>query len=134
MELKYLGHQGDVVIMELLDEAGFPAGEQSRDTQTQNGILAYGELSGHAHQFTDLEAVDVFRIKDEAGTGKFDKLLFIQPLKDATLVHGRARDFVGKEADHDYHKALTLRTGRRYVTGIVEETDWLTRTIKRVVD
>jgi hypothetical protein len=131
MKLDYLGHQGDVVIFEV-DE--FPEGARETNKQTELGILAYGELSGHAHQFTELDTQEVFKIKTPKE--EYGKLLFINVKSErgATLIHGRARDFVGREADHNYHKALVLRSGRKYVTGIVEETDWLTRTIKKVVD
>lgn len=126
-KVKYLGHQGDVAIFEV-DE--FPASERVVDKQTGNAILAYGELSGHAHQFEHIDSVNVFRINDDL----YKDVLFIEPKRDAKLVHGKARDFVGIEADNDYHNAVVLKEGKKYITGIVQETDWLTRTIRKVVD
>lgn len=122
--VKLVGHQGDVCIFEV---DNFPT-DLVQDEQSKNAILAYGELSGHAHQFDDVNSVVVSK------SNKYKDVMFIQPLKDATLSHARARDFVGREADHDYHKPIQLKEGKRYITGIVEETDWIAKTIRKVVD
>jgi hypothetical protein len=122
-----IGHQGDVVLFEI-DE--FPNGERIQDELTKNGQLALGELSGHHHAFTDLKSVDLFKIKDE----KFAGLSFFETKKEATLQHGRILNFIGREADKDYHSTAKFDAGKKYMTGIVKETDWLTRTIRRVVD
>jgi hypothetical protein len=53
--------------------------------------------------------------------------------KPTGLEHGLIKGFKGNEADKDYHSMLTLKEGN-YITGIVEETDWLTRTVRRVID
>lgn len=98
-----------------------------QDAQCKNAILAYGEASGHAHQFVNPDDVQVFRSKKHA------KVLFLDVKKRTKIEHGLARDFVGREADHDYHSPVWLDPGQ-YVTGIVEETDWLTKTIRQVVD
>lgn len=98
-----------------------------QDDQAKNAILAYGELTGHAHQFTNLDDVTVFKHRKNA------KILVLDVKKRAELSHGRARDFKGKEADHDYHKPVFLDPGR-YVTGIVEETDWISKQMRRVRD
>lgn len=128
LKVRALGHQGDVCIFEVSD---FPEDREAADQQTTNAILAYGEASGHAHQFTDVATQTVFRSKGD----QFKKQLFIEPkAPKLTLVHGRARDFEGKEADHDYHNPLTLPGDRKYMTGIVEETDWISRTIRQVID
>lgn len=97
-----------------------------QDAQCKNGILAYGEHSGHAHQFDDLSAVEVFKHKEKP-------YLRVVVNKECNLVHGRARDFKGKEADHDYHQPIHFNPGE-FIFGIVEETDWLSKTIRRVVD
>lgn len=98
-----------------------------QDAQCANAILAYGEASGHAHQFVETDAVEVYKSKEYAD------VLFLDVKRRTAIEHGRARDFDGREADHDYHSPVYLDPGK-YVTGIVEETDWLTRTIRRVVD
>lgn len=121
--MKLLGHQGDVCIFESSD---WPK-DLYKDDQVKNAILAYGELSGHAHQFEDLDSVDVWKSEENPN------LIYIHVKKPSNLVHGRARDFTGKEADHDYHKPVMLQPGK-YVTGIVEETDWVAGSIKRVID
>lgn len=125
-KMEMIGHQGDLVIFSI-DE--IPTGTKVIDKQCEDKTLAYGELSGHAHQFENNAAVDVFKIP-----GEYDGLIFVQPKEDTILRHGRDRNFKGKEADKEYHSELLLKGGQNYVTGIVEETDWLTRTVRRVVD
>lgn len=127
MKMVYEGHQGDVCIFSL-DQ--FPGDQPIRNKQTENAILAYGEASGHAHQFEDMSSVDVFRNLNN----KFDGLFFVKPKANATLVHGRARDFIGQEADRDYHNPITLFPNKKYATGIPKETDWINKVVRRVVD
>lgn len=117
-----IGHQGDVCFFKV---EKLPKG-LIEDRQTKNAILAYGEASGHAHQFDDIDSVSVYK---EPGTN----LIYLDVKRRASISHGRARDFVGREADHDYHNLVHLDPGL-YSTGIVEETDWLTKTIRKVVD
>lgn len=121
------GHQGDVVIFEV-DE--FPAGVRVQDTLTERHQLALGELSGHNHYFDDTSAVDLFKID----APEFQGLTFLDTKKPATLIHGLIKGFKGREADKDYHSEITLKEGKKYITGIVQETDWLTRTMRKVVD
>ena len=127
MNIKIIGHQGDVPVFEI-DE--FPAGERLRDKQCDEKTLAYGEVTGHAHFFEDTETVDVFKVADE----KFSGLCFFEVSKENTLIHGRARNFEGTEPDTLYHNPVNLTPGRKYMTGIFPETDWMTRTIRRVAD
>lgn len=124
--VELVGHQGDVVIFKI-DE--FPEGTRIQDELTKNHQLALGELSGHNHAFTEPMNVDLFKIDDE----KYSGLSFFKVKKPTILEHGLIKGFKGKEADQDYHSMLTLKEGN-YITGIVEETDWLTRTVRRVVD
>lgn len=123
--VELLGHQGDVVIFEV---DSFPDGNREQDELTKNYQLALGELSGHNHYFDDSSAVDLFKLDEYAG------LTFIETKKPATLVHGLIKGFKGREADKEYHSEITLKEGKKYITGIVEETDWLTKTVRRVVD
>lgn len=120
--MEFIGHQGDVCFYKIDD---LPK-DLIKDKQTENAILAYGEASGHAHQFDNLEDVEVFKSEK-------DNLIYLKVNKKTSVSHGRARDFVGKEADHDYHNLIWLDPGL-YSTGIVEETDWLSKTVRRVVD
>lgn len=125
--VKYVGHQGDVAIFEV-DE--FPEGTRVQDELTKKNQLALGELSGHNHYFDDSSAVDLFKIDKP----EYQGLTFLETKKPATLIHGLIKGFKGKEADQDYHSETTLEARKKYITGIVEETDWLARTVKRVVD
>lgn len=120
--MQLVGFQGDVCFYKV---DSLPSG-LVQDNQTRNAILAYGEASGHAHQFDDMDAVEVFKDPES-------NLIYLNVKRRASISHGRARDFVGREADHDYHNVIFLDPGL-YSTGIVEETDWLTRTIRRVID
>jgi len=120
------GHQGDVVIFKIDD---FPEGIRIQDELTKNHQLALGELSGHNHYFAEPEVVDLFKVNDP----QFDGLSFFQVDRPTNLVHGLIKGFKGKEADKDYHSEITLKEGK-YITGIVEETDWLTKTIRKVID
>lgn len=120
------GHQGDVVIFEI-DE--FPAGTKVQDELTEKHQLALGELSGHNHYFAEPEVVELFKMKEP----EFNGLSFFQVNKPTALVHGLIKGFKGREADKDYHSEVILKEGK-YITGIVEETDWLTRTVRRVID
>lgn len=122
-----IGHQGDVAIFEV-DE--FPGGERFQDELTKKSQLALGELSGHNHAFDNAAAVNLFKIKDP----RFFGLTFVETKEDAVLTHGLIKGFKGKEADRDYHSEVTFKGGKKYITGIVEETDWLTRTVRRVID
>lgn len=122
-----VGHQGDVCIFEI-DE--FPSGDRAQDDLTKKGQLALGELSGHNHYFEDTTVVDLFKIEDARFTG----LTFIQTKKPAKLIHGLIKGWTGKEADQDYHSEVILEEDKKYMTGIVEETDWATRTVRRVID
>lgn len=126
-EVTCVGHQGDVCIFEI-DE--FPAGERVQDELTKKGQLALGELSGHNHYFEDTAAVDLFKVNDPRFTG----LTFIKTEKPVKLIHGLIKGWKGKEADQDYHSEVTFDGDKKYMTGIVEETDWATRTVRRVVD
>lgn len=125
--VELIGHQGDVVIFKI---DSFPEGKREQDELTKKHQLALGELSGHNHYFEDATAVDLFKINAPEFTG----LTFIETKKPAKLIHGLIRGWKGKEADKDYHSEIVLKEGEKFVTGIVEETDWLTKTIRRVVD
>lgn len=124
--VKMVGAQGDVVIFEI-DQ--FPEGERVQDELTKKGQLALGELSGHNHAFADLTDMNLFKIDGK----EYEGLSFFQLDKPKVLTHGLIKGFKGREADKDYHSEITLKEGK-YITGIVEETDWLTRTVRRVID
>lgn len=125
--IECVGHQGDVCIFEI-DE--FPAGNRFQDELTKKGQVALGELSGHNHAFADATAIDLFKIDD----GKFQGLSFFQTNKPAAMIHGLIQGFEGKEADQDYHSQITLKPDKKFVVGIVQETDWITKTVRRVID
>lgn len=123
-KVELVKRQGDVYIFRI---DSFPSGERKEDNLTKNKQVALGELSGHNHYFAEAEAVDLFKIDG------FDGLTFIDAKENTKLIHGLIKGFKGKESDQDYHWSVDIEKGK-YVTGIVEETDWITRTVRRVVD
>lgn len=124
--VRLVGHQGDVILFQIDD---FPAGSRIQDALTEKYQLALGELSGHNHYFADPETVDLFKMKEP----KFEGLSFFEVKAPSKLVHGLIKGYTGREADKDYHSEITLKEGK-YISGIVEETDWLTRTVRKVID
>lgn len=128
MKVEFLGHQGDVYIYQL-DK--FPKGKRTTNKQTNSGILAYGEATGHAHQFLrkDLASVKIFKIAEKP----YENLLFLDVKKDSKLIHGRSSEFKGTEPDQKYHKPVMFQPGK-YMIGIVQETDWIQKTSRKVVD
>lgn len=126
LKIEFIGHQGDVCLFEIDD---FPKGDRAQDDLTKKHQLALGELSGHNHYFSETEAVDLFKINSP----EFNGLTFIDVKKDTPLIHGLIKGYRGKEADQDYHSEIVIGKGR-YISGIVEETDWISKTVRRVID
>ncbi len=120
--MQLIGHQGDVAFFKAKK---FPKG-LVQDAQTKAGILANGTGSGHAHHVDDLAAATASK---DPKTG----LIYLDVTARVSVSHGRARGFEGKEADHDYHNPVWLEPGI-YATGVVDETDWIAKTIRKVID
>jgi hypothetical protein len=123
-----IGFQGDVCFFRV-DE--FPVGDLKQDAQTQEGALAYGEATGHAHQIEEecMTSVEVTKILLKAG----QSVIGLHVKKEITIRHSRLRGFQGQEADQDYHNAVTLPPGK-YITGIVQEYDPFEKVMRKVVD
>lgn len=119
--VEFVYRQGDVHIFRV---DSFPKGDRFENELTKNKQVALGELTGHHHWAPE---ADVFKIKG------LDALTFLDVKKPSKLVHGLDSNFKGTTPDEEYHNEILLREGK-YVTGIVEETDWLTRTIRKVID
>lgn len=124
-KVEFVGHQGDVAIFKV-DE--FPAGSRQQDELTQNCQLALGELSGHNHYMDNANAVDMFKVSD------FPGITCVNVKEDVKMVHGLIKGFKGREADKEYHSEIQFKKGDKIITGIVEETDWLTKTVRKVID
>lgn len=112
--------QGDVIIYEINE---FPKGERLTDKQCNECILAYGELSNHAHQFDDNTSVELFKIMGG---------LFMNVKKDSVLRHG-LYDKTKPESDSDHHNEITIPKGKYHI-GIVQETDHIEKVSRRVID
>lgn len=101
--------QGDVVITQIMD---FPAGERTIDSQMEKKILAYGEVTGHAHQLVDSDnAVEAFRILNK---------IYLNVLAPVCL-------------RHEEHNPFVIPPGK-YEIGIVRETDHLAKITRAVAD
>lgn len=99
--------QGDVIIKKITK---LPSGEKKTDNQCKDKILAFGESTGHKHQIVD-GSCEMFRILNK---------IYINALTECKL-------------KHEEHKPITIPPGV-YEVDTVRETDWVTKTIKKVVD
>lgn len=104
--MKYI-QQGDVI---LKPSTTIPEGERVVDQQVTDKVLAYGEVTGHSHRVVDGEA-EVIKILGR---------LYLRALTECRVVH-------------EEHKPVVIPAGT-YEINIVRETDWLTRTVRRVAD
>jgi hypothetical protein len=123
-KVEFIARQGDVYIFRV-DE--FPKGEGKQDELTIKKQLALGEISGHAHAFEETAPVELFKID------AFEELTFIDIKENCKLIHGLLPGYENKTIDNDYHWSIDLKKGK-YISGIVEETDWITGTIRKVID
>lgn len=76
----FIARQGDVLLRRV---ESIPAAAKSAEKKDQSGnariVLAYGEVTGHAHAIHDLDAVDVF----VTGEG----VMYLQVKSEAKLQH-----------------------------------------------
>lgn len=100
--------QGDV-LLKRIDR--LPEGECTGDEQTASRILAYGEVTGHAH-----------RIENEAGT-------------EVVRILGKLYLVAKEEARlrHEEHRPVIIPPGV-YEVNIVRETDHLEGVVRQVAD
>jgi hypothetical protein len=102
--------QGDVVMKSIND---FPEGERVQDQQMKSKILAFGEVTGHAHRLADPEdlAVETFRILN----------VIYMNVKRPTMLN------------HEEHNTIEIPPGK-YEIGIVRETDHFAGITRQVAD
>lgn len=101
--------QGDVVMKSIQE---FPKGERVLDDQMKSKILAYGEVTGHAHRLADADnAVETFRILN----------VIYMNVKRPTML------------GHEEHKPIEIPPGK-YEIGIVRETDHMAGVTRQVAD
>lgn len=97
--------QGDVVMKKI---EALPKGDAAVQSDR---VLAWGEVTGHKHQVVNEPGVEVLRIMDR---------LYVKALKEFTV-------------RHEEHDPVVVPPGI-WEIGIVRETDWLTRTVRKVAD
>lgn len=101
--------QGDVVMKSIQE---FPKGERVMDDQMKSKILAYGEVTGHAHRLADPDnAVETFRILN---------VIYMNVNRPTML-------------GHEEHKTIEIPPGK-YEIGIVRETDHMAGVTRQVAD
>lgn len=100
--------QGDVVLMPTKD---LPPDVQKHDAKN---VLAYGEVTGHAHRIHTKESGSVMFLRSMAKT-------YLQVVKE------------GVELKHEEHNPVSIPPGI-YEYGIVLEYDYDTEESRRVAD
>jgi hypothetical protein len=79
--------QGDLGFMKMPDSTQIPVNFQSLKPEEKGLVLAYGEVSGHAHAFKQIKDVEVFykptQNKDQRG---YDEM-YLKVKKPAILSH-----------------------------------------------
>lgn len=99
--------QGDVLIKRINK---LPDGIKKKERDNGSIILAYGEVTGHAHRIIDVDAM--FYEKD----GKLY-------LHNETPV----------QLKHEEHNQITIEPGI-WEIGQIQEKDWLSGMVRRVID
>lgn len=99
--------QGDVLIKRIKT---LPEGIKQKERDNGSIILAYGEVTGHAHRIIDVDAL--FYEKD----GK----LYLQNETPVQL-------------KHEEHNQITIEPGI-WEIGQIQEKDWLSGMVRRVID
>lgn len=110
--------QGDVIFKRIDKLPQGPRGDVPKDLK--EGILAYGEVTGFRHQLMDSSAFEAHVI-----LGK----VYLNVIKEVDLQHGQ-----GKALDKTVeHQSQKIMPGIYEIDGQVE-TDWMTRSVRRVAD
>jgi|1_EtaG_2_1085319.scaffolds.fasta_scaffold05572_5 hypothetical protein len=113
---KLYGH-GDVIVKEI-DE--FPENLIKKEYTKGFSVLAYGEISGHAHC---LDSLKTELYEDENG------VVYLRCKEDVELKHQKLDGTQAKDA----HKTITLPKNN-YQIGIVKEFDYFTGEAREVAD
>lgn len=112
---KIYGH-GDVIIKEI-DE--LPQGVTAVEPTKGLAVLAYGEISGHAHCL-DATKAHLFKLGDE---------MYMECIQDVDLKHQK----LDRSQALDAHETVVLPRGT-YSIGIVREFDYFTGEARKVAD
>lgn len=96
----FLARQGDVLIRQVQE---IPAGAKEQPRDKGRVVLAYGEVTGHAHQLADPEAGILLTVAESA--------TFLRLTKGTQLVH-------------EEHSAIGLAPGMYEVVRQVEHRPW----------
>lgn len=112
--------QGDVLFKKI-NEADLPRGTRNKPPKDlSEGILAYGEVTGYRHQLMDQTGFEAFIILNR---------VFVRVFKEVELKHGQGKS-LDKSVDH---QTQIIKPGLYEVNGAIE-TDWMAKTVQRVID
>jgi nitric oxide reductase large subunit len=104
--------QGDVLFLPI---ERIPAGKQ---TKRENGVVAYGEVTGHAHRLADLDTAEVLEIGDG---------LFVRVSETGVSIVGAA----GATFTHEEHGPASLLPGNYQIR---IQREYTPEAIRNVVD
>lgn len=103
--------QGDVLIKQIKN---LPKGlKKSKDNFKERVVLAYGEVTGHAHAFYNSKDVELLESNDIKETRRFLNIKTISELK------------------HEEHNTLTFNPG---IYEVIQQKEYSMGQIKRVID
>lgn len=108
--------QGDVLLTQIKE---IPKKAKSEVPIQGYSVLAYGEISGHAHCLV-AEKTQLFSDGDKR---------YLRALEDVELAHHK----LDGSAAHHAHKPFTIKKGD-YLIGIVQEFDYFTGEARNVAD
>lgn len=97
----FQGRQGDVYIQQLPDDADIPAKAKAVKPDAGRTILAYGEVTGHAHALPSL--AKLFRMDAEPNSGTSPPAYLV--IKGKMI-----------ELKHEEHAPIALPAGKYKVT------------------
>lgn len=118
--------QGDVLLVAVrpLIAKGIKAGRDLREKETERVVLAYGEVTGHAHVV--LSGKETGRGKGRVEFFEAAEGLDVQGLAPVLRVSGRAA-----ELRHDEHQTIVLPRGTYRV---IRQREYSPEAIRQVAD
>jgi hypothetical protein len=108
--MKKFAH-GDVIIVQV---ENFETKDTAQDEQCKNGILAYGEVTGHKHQLQEKENFSLFKVTN------LNETLLLNVIKDVIL-------------KHEEHNKITIPPGK-YKVYRIREADHIMQLVRTVAD
>jgi hypothetical protein len=118
--MNIFARQGDVYLFETVIPVEAVKVEPN---ESERHVLAYGEITGHAHAIYDLKKVEIYMLEQGGVTKQY-----IKAIKDVKLLHGAWK---GKGGDH---AIVTIPKGKTMEVVIQREYNYWTDSPERVKD